>query len=408
MDTIPLYLKVKFSEAVWHDQPYMHPQLRERVERDFYDRKTPRELAESILWALNIDKPIVFLGERRAGKTSMLKLLMCSLESDPRFVPVEVSWLGIRSASDLMRELLDTLYFKLDLDNASLRETFGQIHTPADFHRALASILKYTPGKCIVFGIDEFDSIIIEQADETKKNEIINVIASMVDAETLPVKLVLTMTREPNKLETGYASPLTARALQIRLEPFPKTDLEEMMLGIVMPGVSLSAQDLERIFDLSGGWPYFAKALLYYLVQLSSEERLEQAREKAVQDHSLSDALEHIYHKHWDDSEKTMILLVAQRGGHVTAEEMSIVEQSVKSAAKELVKRGYLSETNDKYHFRIGLLQDWFLQWTRFEEQVQKYLKDILTRMERREDRWAGGEDEIVQISPEEVRRRGF
>jgi hypothetical protein len=407
MNTIPLHLKVKFAEAVWHDQPYLHPQLRQQVEKDFYDRKKPRKIAEPVLWAL-MGKPIVFVGERRAGKTSMLKLLMHLLENDPRFIPVDIPWLGIQSADDLMHELLDNLYFKLDLDNTSLREAFLQIRTTAEFRRTMTNILKYVPDKFIVFGIDEFDSIIIDQGDETKRHEIISVISSIVESQSLPVKLVLTMTRELSKLEKGHASPLTARAEQIRLEPFSKAELDEMILGIAGQEVALSEQDLESIFDLSGGWPYFAKALLYHLIQLPSDGRLEQAREKAVRDHSLSDALEHIYQKHWDNSEKTIILLVAQRGGHITAEEMSVVEQSIKSAAKELVKRGYLLEKEDNYRFRIGLLQDWFLQWTRFEEQAQKYLKDILTRLERREDGWAGSEDEIIQISPEEVKRRGF
>lgn len=409
MTTIPLQLRVKFAEAVWHDQPYMHPQLRQQVEKDFYGRKAPRELAEQILWAF-MGKPIVFLGERRAGKTSMLKLLMHSLQSDPRFIPVEVPWLGIRSADDLMRELLDNLYFKLDLDNAVLRDAFLQIRTTAEFHRTIASILKYAPNnKYIVFGIDEFDSIIIEQADETKKHEIIGVISSMVEAQSLPVNLVLTMTRELSRIETGHSSPLTAKAVQIRLEPFAKADLDEMVFGILGQD-SLNEQDQERIFNLSGGWPYFAKALLYYLVQFPpSEERLEQAKEKAIRDHSLSDALEHIYQKHWDDSHKTMILLVAQRGGQVTGEEMAVVEQSVKAAAKELVQRGYLLEAGNGYHFRIGLLQDWFLQWPRFEEQVHKYVKNILLLIERKNDPWAGvSDDQIIEITKNEIRRQGF
>lgn len=408
MNTIPLHLKIKFAEFVWHDQPFLHPQLRQQVEKDFYDRKTPRELAEPILWAL-MGKPIVFLGERRAGKTSMLKLLIHSLESDSRFIPVEVPWLGIRSAADLMRELLDNLYFKLDLDNTSLRETFLQIRTTSEFHRAIASILKYAPDKIIVFGIDEFDSIVIDQVDETKKYEILAVISSLVEAQSLPVKLVLTMTRELSKLEMGHASPLTARAEQIRLEPFSKADLDEMILGIAGSEISFNEQDLQHIFNLSGGWPYFAKALLYYLVQLPpNEERFEQTKEKAVRDHGLSDALEHIYLKHWDDSQKTMILLVAQRGGQVMPEEMSVLEESVKTAAKELVKRGYLLEAENRYHFRVGLMQDWFARWPRFEEQAQKYLASTLLRLERMKDPWAGGEDEITQISPEESKRRGF
>lgn len=409
MSTIPLHLKIKFAEAVWHDQPYMHPQLRQQVERDFYGRKTQKELVEQVLWAFT-GKPIVFLGERRSGKTSMLRLLMHSLESDQRFIPVEVPWLGIRSATDLMRELLDNLYFKLKLDNSSFREAFIQIHTTAEFHRTLENILRYAPDKYIVFGIDEFDSIVVEQTDETKKKETIDVIAAIVESASLPIKLILTMTREPNKVETGHASPLTSKAEQIRLEPFSRMELDEMILGIVGQEIPISQQDLDSLFSLSGGWPYFAKALLYYLVQLSpGAERMHQATEKAVQDHSLSDALEHIYQKHWDDSQKTMILLVAQRGGQITGDEMSVLDESVKSAARELVKRGYLLEIENGYRFRIGLLQDWFSQWTRSEEQVQKYIKNILLQIERKDDPWAGvADDQIIEVTKDQIRRRGF
>ncbi len=64
--------------------------------------------------------------------------------------------------------------------------------------------------------------------------------------------------------------------------------------------------------------------------------------------------------------------------------------------------------TEGEYRFRVGLLPRWLLQWIRYEEQSQKYLKDILNQTGQKMDRWAGGEGEIIEITSEDMRQHGY
>jgi hypothetical protein len=388
IDILATQQRVKFAEPVWHDQAYEHPQLREIRQKDFYGRQDAVKRAKTTLQLSA--RPVIFIGERRAGKTSILKLILRALQSDAKYVTMEIPWLEVRSASALMRAILTSVYEKLDLTEPSLLDAFEKIHTPAEFRHSLQTLLKKTPDRMLVIGIDEFDSILYEQSEDEKKN-IIGAIISLVETDEFPVKVVLTMTREPASIEVGYSSPLTTKSEKIRLEPFSKSETEEMLLGILENQIPISEQERKEIFGLSGGWPYFAKALLYHWIEFAGEDNaLSLAKEKAVKDAGLCDAMEHIYLKHLNPSERTILLVTAKQGGKVTAKENSVLDVSIKAAAHELIKRGYLLAKDDGYVFRVALFQDWFSRWTRFEEQAQQYVTEILVAIERKKDPWAG------------------
>lgn len=409
MNPISVSTRVKFGELVYHDRPYLHPQLNVEVDRDFFNRSGEKQKAE-ILGIPTNKKPIAIIGERRSGKTSLLRLLHHRLDSDRRFVSLDVSFNAVNSARELVREILDTLCLKLELDERESRLASRNSDSISEYLGALKRVAERVPDRTIVISIDEFDSMIIDQMNsESQKREMLGLINAIVENESIPVKLALAMSRDPSKIETGYTSPLTAKAEQIHLEPFSRSDTEDMIRGILQSDFSLSDHLLEGIFRLSGGWPYFTKAILHYLIQLpESDGWLEQAREHTLRDRSLSDTLGHIYQKHWDDAERTVILLISHCSGEINNNEAQVLDPSLKAAARDLVSRGYLEETSSGYRFRIGLFHEWFPRWHRFEEQAHKYIKDILPQLSQFNKHWDEGEEEVIKVSLDDVHRRGL
>ncbi len=403
-----IHLKVKFAEAVWHDQPYYHPQLKKKVEKDFFDRDGIYQQSMQLILSLETRKALILVGERRAGKTSMLKLLLDKVKNVEQFVSVEVPWAAIDSVEKLMLEMLSGLYHALAIDDKELWESFKTVHAVSEFSAVLTKIAGLYPEKIFVFGIDEFDSIILEQVtDSSQRSMLIGLVSMLVETSSLPVKIILMTAREINRIEVGRTSLLASRSETLRLNPFPDKDLHGMVSNIAGIDTQISEQEIDQLSTLSGQWPYFVKSLLYHLVQLpAGEARLESAKAKSLV--SISDTWVHIYQKHWDDVARTVILLLAQRNGHLSLEEIQTLGTEIKAAAQELVTRGYLIQDDNSYRFRIGLLPEWLHRWPRFEEQVQKYLRDILIRLERRKDRWAGGQGEVIEVSREELRNRGF
>lgn len=143
MDIFSLQQRIKFAEPVWHDQAYEHPQLREIRPKDFYGRREAVKRAKTVLQLSA--RPVIFIGERRAGKTSILKLILHTLQNDAKYVTIEIPWLEVRSASVLMQAILTSVYEKLDLTEPSLLGAFEKIHTSAEFRHSLQTLLKKSP-----------------------------------------------------------------------------------------------------------------------------------------------------------------------------------------------------------------------------------------------------------------------
>lgn len=406
MSAIPLHLKLKFGQAVWHDQPYISLQRNELTEMDFYDHIEPVHRAFTILQEPTANIPVIIIGERRAGKTSLLKLLLDKLSKEPHFISIEIPWLGINSAAKLMEEFLESLFMVLDPEDKELQKEIRQVNDLRDFQATMIKILAYKPDAVVVYGIDELDSILEDQVtDSAGQAEIIRLINSLNDTTTLPVKLILSTTRELEKFGTDYL--LKAKAEHIRLDPFSASDLNAMTIGILGKDFSITEEEQETIYTLSGGWPYWAKALLYHLVQSPpDDQRIQQARMKATQ--SVSATWEHIYEKHWDDEyQRALILFIAQHNGQIKTDQIRI-HNKFATALRNLSERGYILQSQKGYQFRIQLLQDWLSQWVRFEEELQKY-HGLLKSLTPKQDPWVTVEDnEMIEVSKEDLRRRGF
>lgn len=403
-------MMIKFNEAVWHDQPYLHPQLATLVEKDFYDRDEQKEKAEAILRSES-RKPVIVVGERRAGKTSMLKLLSYRLANDPstQFVPVLIPWQGIRSRDELAEEILQGICSGLDIELPDANQPHGastqRDSTATEFIKTMRQLLAPISNKTIVICIDEFDSI-VEEAAQTEKSRILGLANTLVEITDLPIRLLLTMSRLLDVPE-ARSSPLIAKSEQIHLRPFSKADLDEMAKGLL--GQEISPQDLQRLFELSGGWPYFAKLLLIYLAELTPNETwIDRALERAIAHAGVELTLENIYTKHFDDGEKALILLLAKRGSSISMEEMSVVGVSLRTAAAELVRRDFVSKDDRDigYHLCVGFLTKWFPKWVRFEEEVENRLKDILQRIERLSDPWVGSTP--IVVADDDLERYGL
>jgi hypothetical protein len=382
---------IKFGEYVWHDQPYLHPQLQQQVERDFFDRTLEKKRAEDSLRA-STRKPVIIRGERRSGKTSLLRLLEHHLANDPAglFVPVLIPWQGIGSRDELFEEIRQGIVFELDQDLPD--ETPGDGQTPYSmtvvrYIETLRRLLAPVSAKTVVICIDEIDSIIEEAADFQEKNKILGLMTALAEASDLPIKLLLTLSRFPD-LPRVRSSPLVTRAELINLPPFEKQDLDEMARRLSGSQAGLSEEDLQFIFYLSGGWPYFAKLLLVCLLeQAPGAHRQTQALARALAYPVLKETLEHIYDKHFDDAEKAMVLLCATDQGQVKAEKMEVLSDPLKAAAKRLADRHFLTEGADgSFSFMIGFLSGWFPAWNRFEAEVYSRLTETLRGLERLED----------------------
>jgi hypothetical protein len=381
---------IKFGEPVWYDHPYLHPLLQTEVERDFYGFAATRNRLQELLTDGTTD-PVIIYGERRSGKTSMLKLLDEQLTSDParRAISILIPWEGIQSRYELAKTILQQAHHRISkcAPNTCASATDYEIAAATDsgFVTALREMSRCVPGKMFALCIDEFDSIIKRSPSDGKKR-ILSLADSLVTSRDLPVKLLMTITHTPTISEV-QTSPLFARSHRLRLHPFTSEELEEMVHGIMgSEAQKLVPRDQQNLYQLSGGWPYFAKLLLLYMSEIDpGPQWLDHALDQAVNHWGTEQTLNNIYECHLNDDEKAFLLLLAQHEGSIDAQTFAALGEPLRDAANALTVRDFVIRHPDGgYGFRIGFLNEWFNNWGRYEQEVERCLSPTLERLHER------------------------
>ena len=194
--------RIKFNVVVCHDQPLILEGEPGRCRpADFYGRMEPKQKALALLMPLSGRRPIIFLGERRSGKTSQIRQLREHLITNnaAEYIAVEVPWQGITNEEQLSREILSAVssYLKTSLGLAERVQALclTENHSIRSTIESLRMLLALAPGRKLVLFIDEFDTILNNAHSLVSMAEWIQVIGlaqSLVETGDLPVQLVLT------------------------------------------------------------------------------------------------------------------------------------------------------------------------------------------------------------------------
>lgn len=369
---------IKLNQFVYRDGPYRHPQLGIEVGREFFDRHMEREQALSVLSLRADRRPVIIVGERRMGKTSLLRHLIERLRALPDVVPVQLPIGGsLHSADDLFGEICDHLSAALELDQEAPEAIEGL--SPDEQLAVLRDLCKAAAGRTVVLCLDEVDACLEHQetpADERPK--IAALLNALVVEDDLPIRLLCTMIRLPASLPSDALAPFFDRAVVIRLAPFTKEDLDEMLIELAQAHLDLHlrAKDLDALYQQSGGWPFFAKVGLVCLGEAEpGPERMARALAAAARHAAVNEAMEHIFRHYFDRDEKALVIALAHAAGNrMAAAQVERPGTGWAAAARRLAARDFLQvDEAGRYSFRIGLLGPWFRQWSKFEEMVEMY-----------------------------------
>jgi hypothetical protein len=373
-------IQFNFDQEVWHTQPYLDPQLHIEVGRDFYDRAEETRQAEAALKSSSDRRAVVIIGDRRSGKTSVLWLLdhRLNTESSGEFISILPPWDDIYTCRDLFNEILHSLERKLPRGTGFIMDApVSEEPTTAAMIEQLRHGMSRLGGRTLIIGIDELDSIIQEDLTTVEeKHKILRLTTGLLEANDLPIKLLLTMAHPPAKFQIMRAAGLDAKAIPIRLKPFSRADLDEMLAGILGADAPLSQRDIDQIYQLSGGWPYFAKLLLSSMTDLPpGEQLLEQAIRKAVNHPIVNQALNNLYEFHFDQDAKRIMLLLAQRNNCLGPVELAALGPWANLTLDDLQQRHLVRQQPDgAFAMRVGLLSRWFCAWPRFEREIDRHL----------------------------------
>lgn len=312
-------------------------------------------------------RPVIVLGERLVGKTSLQWIIAGELEREDgrRFVALTVP-----HAHTLQRyaaEIFATI-------NAAVASPLEEIKVPgmtpgsdaiqAQYLAIYQSLLSMASGTTFVLSIDDFDALLDESpADERKA--ILAFTRFLIQQSTLPVVFLFTMRRPIQPGEDGSALRLIEQACTIPLYLFDEGVTAAFVSALVEPEIQLDAEARHHLYALSGGHPYFIKLILYHLVEAPgnspqrtrlSVRQIERALERALASFEAELVLTNLINTHFSPEEQQALRWLAGNDPPVSLRAAS----SHATALLALVQREYLRQTtSDTVAFRVGFLRRW-------------------------------------------------
>jgi len=222
---------------------------------NFYGRTKLLHQVERSLQTTNI---ILLQGQRRIGKTSLLKQLVHKFSSEPLKIPVFF---------DLQRYLQDSLpQFQYHLTSVISRaiaftlpnaEKFAQ--DSAFFQENwLGEVEKHIQKQELVILLDEFDNF---DEDNTSNNiqVILSFLGNIISSE-IQIKWVLAVGRLSNKLSLKYDQFLRTAA-EFRLTFLNLEETTELIMQPAQGELIYTSESIDYIYSLTKGQPHLTQAL---------------------------------------------------------------------------------------------------------------------------------------------------
>jgi ligand-binding sensor domain-containing protein len=354
-----------------------------RTEKMFYGREDDFRYIRTKLEGTNQGVLIVFCGERRVGKSSILYQVLNGRLGD-RFIPVFVDMQEMVVARDselfarVSRLIAEAIRRSGTDAEASVPSFDGRNPYPV-FLDFLDEVLQAIGDRTLLIMIDEYE-LMEAKVDEGKLSpEFFTFLAGLMDNKER-LALIFTGSRRLEERDKKYWRELLRRSLFRKVGFLSENDTVRLITEPVMGRVVYGRGVVERIYRLTAGQPFYTQVICQNLVDYLNEHRqnwvtlgdLNRVIEEIV-DNPLPQM---IYT--WDglsDDEKLVIsLLAAELPGsdrYCTAAELrasvrsnnypvNLSENTIRLTLEEMFRRELLDKNaNGGFRFKLDLLRLW-------------------------------------------------
>lgn len=361
-----------------HSLPELHFPDPVENEKDFFDRKAERELIDFRI-GQGMVRPLVILGERRMGKTSLHRVSRPRLAElgFPCISPILTDY----TLECLTSELLRGMCFKLRFppDQTGMIDSHGEFHLTAiaDYVNVLHKIFYTVDNRPLVVEMDEFDSV-INSCEDLERRRLLDFILRLIETHDLPLKFFFTMTRPSEQMRHSYPTSFLSESDIVHLHPFERAETDEMIVTLLANQMVLAEETLTSLFRISGGHPYFLKLLLECLFQRYSQysptvvitpERLQGALGLAVNEPRAEHSVLNLIEVHMTPSERMVLSDLVRANGALPPDQIEARSPAWTAAAADLIRRDYIQQdAAGQYGFRIEYLYHFIkarpLLWT--------------------------------------------
>lgn len=357
----------------------------------FFGREDVFSWIERSLSGKYVDHILVIHGQRRVGKTSVLKQIPNYL--DDKYLQVFFDLQGRMNTSLerflywIARETSRTLQKEYDLDIPKPDQqsfTENTEYLIAEFFPGLQNILS---GRVLLLTFDEFDTLARDDIQESLAGPLIDYLRRLMDLKGL--NFIFSIGSSGNKLENMQASytDFFKTALYRKISFLDRSSCQQLITKPVEGEIKYQKKAVNKIYEITAGHPYFT--------QLTCHELFSLCQKTGIRDISADDVesvVEDVIERGtvnlkfvWDeasDLEKWVLASLAQLSSGASNQKITsllseqrvrFVESDLNSAILHLREKDVISKEN---RFIIHLMRLW-LQQNRPLDRVKEELTEV-------------------------------
>jgi hypothetical protein len=376
-DVIELY-RITTQQTFQPLRPNPYVVGRPLLEADFFmGREQLFREVTSALRGAHQDNVVVLIGQRRMGKTSILRRLPQHLGES--YMPVMIDLQGLLSTGDaaffceIAEIIYDELVFKgFDVSEPSRKELDRD---PGGYFRRhfLAEICQSLGSRRLLLLFDELE--VLEQRIKAGalSQQILPYFRSLMQHEQR-ISFIFAGTHRLDELTSDYWAVLFNLAVYFDVGYLDRLEIDHLFTEPTTGFFEFDQLALDKAFQLTGGHPHFSQLVARELVELRNHELLDYI---TVQD--MNRVAETVVEKGklhisylWEGATRnerllllTLCELLSREGlatvsaAHAYLKTRNVEPGDLPAAAANLVRREILYENGGLLTFRIELLRRW-------------------------------------------------
>ncbi len=356
-----------------------------RTAEMFFGREDDFQFARQKFTSERAGLVLVFCGERRSGKTSMLFQIL-SGRLGPEFLPVLIDMQYLAAISrdhdfyeSVVREIVRAVYPETEQTERQRRFDLPSDSAAQSFELVLDDAMTAHPDKTFLFLFDEYE--ILESKIERKELSpmVIPYLAGLLERKRR-ISFIFTGSRNLEERPTAHWRLMLGKSQYRKISYLTPADTERLITRPVAGRVQYDPATVSMIFRLTHGQPFYTQVICQNLIDLLNEAKrrtVTPADVSAIVDAIIDNPLPQMIY-FWDSlpvEHKVALSLLAEtledEGVWATADQLlaDAKEQGVpvatsvtalQFALERLFEQEMLAKSADRaFRYRIDLLRHW-------------------------------------------------
>ena len=356
-----------------------------RTSEMFFGREDDFQFAQQKLASERAGLVLVYCGERRSGKTSILFQILNG-RLGPAFVPVLIDMQYFAAISrdrdfydSIVKEFVRAVYPESEQQERRRRFDLPSEGPAQSFEVILDDAMEAHPAKTFLFLFDEYEILESKIDREELSRMVIPYLAGLVERKRR-ISFIFTGSRNLEERSTFHWRLMMGKSLYRKISYLTKADTERLIRNPVQGLVDYDAAAVSAIYRLTSGQPFYTQVICQNLVDHLNELRRRTVGPKDVL--TIVDAIvdnplpQMIYF--WDSlpvDEKIALSLLAETLGDEAAwasgdrllanardkgVTLDTELMTLNAALERLFEKELLAKSGDHtFHYRVDLLRHW-------------------------------------------------